>query len=51
MQTTRISLAAALAALATAPALADEVNIYSSRHYDTDERALQRLHRRRPASR
>ena len=27
------------------PAAADEVNIYSSRHYDTDERALQRLHR------
>ena len=37
MKTTRISLAALIAALATAPALADEVNIYSSRHYDTDE--------------
>ncbi len=33
----RMSLAAALAVLAAAPALADDVNLYSSRHYDTDE--------------
>ena len=37
MQPFRSSLAAALAALAAFPALADDVNIYSSRHYDTDE--------------
>ncbi len=30
-------VAAAVAALAAVPAAADEVNIYSSRHYDTDE--------------
>jgi iron(III) transport system substrate-binding protein len=30
-------VAAAVAALASVPAAADEVNIYSSRHYDTDE--------------
>ena len=34
----RTALAAGLAALAALPAAADEVNIYSSRHYDTDER-------------
>lgn len=34
--TLRAALAAGIAALAL-PALADEVNIYSSRHYDTDE--------------
>ena len=34
----RAALAAGLAACAALPALADEVNIYSSRHYDTDER-------------
>lgn len=35
----RTILTAALALIATGPALADgEVNIYSSRHYDTDER-------------
>lgn len=32
-----IALVATLAATAALPALADEVNIYSSRHYDTDE--------------
>ena len=37
MQPVRLCLAAALAALAAVPALADDVNIYSSRHYDTDE--------------
>ena len=34
----RAALAAGLAAFAALPAAADEVNIYSSRHYDTDER-------------
>ena len=34
----RTALAAGLAALAALPAAADEVNLYSSRHYDTDER-------------
>lgn len=33
----RAAFAAGLAALAALPAAADEVNIYSSRHYDTDE--------------
>jgi iron(III) transport system substrate-binding protein len=33
----RTAFAAGLAAIAAFPAVADEVNIYSSRHYDTDE--------------
>ena len=33
----RAALAVGLAAVAAFPAFADEVNIYSSRHYDTDE--------------
>lgn len=33
----RAALSAGLAALVAFPAAADEVNIYSSRHYDTDE--------------
>ena len=37
MSHARSALAAALAVLGALPALADEVNIYSSRHYDTDE--------------
>ena len=36
MHTLRLALTAALAATAL-PVAADEVNIYSSRHYDTDE--------------
>lgn len=34
----RTTLAASFGLLAAFPAIADEVNIYSSRHYDTDER-------------
>jgi iron(III) transport system substrate-binding protein len=38
MHNIRVTLAAALAALAAAaPAAAQEVNVYSSRHYDTDD--------------
>ncbi|HRO09944.1 extracellular solute-binding protein [Amaricoccus sp.] len=37
MQPIRSTIAAVLAALAAAPVLAAEVNVYSSRHYDTDE--------------
>ena len=36
MSSLRVTLAGILAATAL-PAAADEVNIYSSRHYDTDE--------------
>jgi iron(III) transport system substrate-binding protein len=36
MNALRLTLTGALAAAAL-PAVADEVNIYSSRHYDTDE--------------
>ncbi len=37
MQPSRASLLAAALTVAALPAAADEVNIYSSRHYDTDE--------------
>jgi iron(III) transport system substrate-binding protein len=37
MQPHRFPLGVALALALAAPALADELNIYSSRHYDTDE--------------
>ena len=36
MQPLRLALTGALV-VAALPALADEVNVYSSRHYDTDE--------------